>query len=116
MLHYPQKMEGYWYSTNGNNYSNIYRLKEFPKVEERIKPTKVSEEFIAKLEKLEALQKSAKKLRHYMGYSKCTVCQCLNGTSEYYTDKWAWPTGYLHYLLEHNVQTTEEFYNYVMNS
>ena len=52
-----------------------------------------------------------------MGYSWCRLCldKKRNGSREYKLDKISWPQGYLHYILEHNVIPSKEFYDFIMN-
>ena len=46
---------------------------------------------------------------HFMGYSQCRCCGKSNGTGEYYFQGWAWPDGYMHYLVEHKVEPSAAF-------
>lgn len=46
---------------------------------------------------------------HFMGYSTCRCCGEKNGTGEYYFQGWAWPDGYMHYLVEHKVEPSAAF-------
>ena len=52
----------------------------------------------------------------YYGYSFCRLCPLKeNGDSEVHWTapksqrKWIFPTGYFHYILEHNIEIPEEF-------
>lgn len=46
---------------------------------------------------------------HFMGTSTCRCCGKNNGTGEYYFQGWAWPDGYMHYLVEHHVEPSAAF-------
>lgn len=53
--------------------------------------------------------------RHYKGFSKCRCCGAINGSGEYSHKGWIWPEGFLHYIIEHNIEPTEEFKKYILN-
>ena len=55
-------------------------------------------------------------IKSYLGHSYCRLCEkCDNGDSEVYwvaaqsNRKWTFPTGYFHYILEHNIEVPQEF-------
>jgi hypothetical protein len=64
--------------------------------------------------KLQNIQFSAKKI-DYMGSSSCRICKGLNGGSEYAIAGFVWPSGYIHYLRDHNVQIEEEFKKFILD-
>lgn len=66
--------------------------------------------FLAKLTKLE--EKSEP--RAYRGSSTCRVCGCRNGSEEFTVKGWSWPSGYLHYITEHNVRPSLAFEEFVV--
>lgn len=66
--------------------------------------------------KLEALLNSClpNSIIHYKGVSKCRICNCFNGSREYYIDNFFIPEGYLHYLKVHNVGIDERLRKYLL--
>lgn len=94
------KIVGYWYSKISP---------EYPMPE----PDNVIEDKEIFLEKLRKLQKRAA-VKYYKGFSKCRICNCINGTIEYSVGGFTWPDGYIHYIEDHDVLPDEDFYNYVM--
>ena len=88
------KYEGYWYSK--------YEP-ELPHPIPQDKP--VEPEFLEKLRKVQSLAR----VESYRGWSICRCCNKYNGSREYEYNGWAWPEGYEHYLIEHNVHPTPEF-------
>ncbi len=54
-------------------------------------------------------------INHYKGLSWCRICNKNNGASEYKTNKWRWPQGYRHYIIDHNTKPSEKFYKYIMD-
>jgi hypothetical protein len=54
------------------------------------------------------------KVNHYYGGSICRICHLGNGGDEYTYENYTWPSGYIHYLEEHNVQVDEEFAEYAV--
>lgn len=97
----PLRLEGFWCELEEKN----YLFKEFPFPRENEMPENEITEFLSKLEKVE---KTTKPFR-YMGYSKCRICGKLNGTQTHYTNLFAWPEGYKHYIEEHGVQPSAAF-------
>lgn len=48
--------------------------------------------------------------RTYMGYSSCRLCgRQDNGDSEYSDGVYVWPSGLVHYVIEHDVRLPQEF-------
>lgn len=45
----------------------------------------------------------------YRGWSNCRICGGMNGSEEYKHGVWEWPSGYLHYIVEHGVVPSPEF-------
>lgn len=64
------------------------------------------------IKKIKYVQKFAQKTA-YRGLSPCRICQCYNGCEEYAIDGFVWPSGYLHYLEDHNVAVDEDFAKYI---
>jgi hypothetical protein len=61
---------------------------------------------------LKVVEKKAASLR-FMGFSKCRICNCKNGTSEFYWQGWIWPIGLSHYIEEHGVAPTPGFVKFI---
>lgn len=58
----------------------------------------------------------ASPVQAYHGSSKCRFCNVLNGSAEYDFKHWVWPTGYLHYITDHDVVPSPEFLEFVMHT
>lgn len=102
-------IEGYWFPLNPCD--NDYNI-GYPKP--IVTDTPVCQRF---LDKLKLITNSAKK-NDYFGWSKCRICKCVNGGSEYRLTSngktFRYPSGLLHYYEAHNVQPSKEFYDFVM--
>lgn len=46
---------------------------------------------------------------HYRGFSKCRLCGCTNGSSEFVHAGWLWPSGLRHYFEGHKVRPSLAF-------
>jgi len=70
-----------------------------------------------KEEFVEALQKLESKLEplQYKGCSICRVCDESNGSAEFQHEGWAWPSGYLHYVEDHNIRPSLAFQEMVLD-
>ena len=64
------------------------------------------------ISKIKFVQKFAKETR-YRGMSPCRICHCYNGCAEYAIDGFVWPSGYLHYIEDHNMAVDEDFASYI---
>ena len=40
----------------------------------------------------------------YRGWSNCRICGCMNGTEDYERAGFVWPSGYLHYITQHDIR------------
>jgi len=96
-----KKIEGYWYSKHESKY---------PMPVANTIDMSIKDSFIAKLKSIEEVAHQV----HYRGFSGCRICNCLNGTFEYEYKNWVWPVGYMHYIQDHNVAPSKEFYEFVM--
>lgn len=72
--------------------------------------------------KLTELQKKLKEnvvegkdIIQYFGSSVCRLCKKGNGSEEYYSGEFVWPSGYLHYVIEHNIHIPDNFWNFIDN-
>lgn len=97
----PLRQEGFWCMKEEEH--NLF--KEYPYPKENQMTQEEITEFLGKLEKVE---KKTPTFR-YMGYSNCRICGQRNGTQTYYTDLFAWPEGYKHYIKEHGVRPSAAF-------
>jgi hypothetical protein len=100
------KTEGYWRSTID---SEEYEDSRLPWPE----PNQYSLSSIAYfMPKLRTVERKAEH-RHFMGFSKCRICGCMNGTGEYYWQGWVWPDGLKHYIEDHSVAPTKGFVEFI---
>ena len=44
----------------------------------------------------------------YHGDSWCRVCNCRNGSHDYYRESFKYPEGYIHYITEHGIVPPRE--------
>lgn len=66
--------------------------------------------FVQCLQKLEVnLQPVA-----YRGSSRCRLCGQRNGNEEFNSSGWKWPSGYRHYIEDHNVRPSLAFQEFVL--
>lgn len=71
---------------------------------------KLKERFLKALAKKE---KEAEAL-HCKGSSYCRLCGETNGSVTYSLDGWLWPSGYRHYIEDHNVRPSLAFEEWVI--
>jgi len=51
----------------------------------------------------------------YKGSSHCRLCSInCNGSYDYYTDVFVWPSGFRHYIVDHNVKPSDKFIRYIL--
>lgn len=70
-------------------------------------------EFIKDLTELESRVGKHGRIRRYKGGSKCRICKCRNGSTEFEFKRWAWPVGFRHYIEDHNVLPSPAFRKFV---
>lgn len=99
-----QKLVGFWY--NGNSEEGC----EFPKPIENSWNISNDDKQLF-LEKLE----NVCKYDAYKGWSSCRICKCHNGSREFFNNNFRWPSGYKHYLKDHNVKPDDDFFEYINN-
>jgi hypothetical protein len=51
----------------------------------------------------------------YKGSSRCRLCGCRNGSQTLYLNGYAFPSGYFHYINEHNIEVPIEFQQMICN-
>jgi hypothetical protein len=61
------------------------------------------------VDKLTWVEKTKAETTEYLGFSTCRICGCRNGNQEYTYNGYCWPSGYMHYLKDHNVEGDAEF-------
>lgn len=49
----------------------------------------------------------------YRGSSRCRLCDCQNGYHEFNFLSWQWPSGFSHYIREHNVRPSKSFEEFI---
>jgi len=64
-----------------------------------------------KLRKIE--QHPSTIIEYFDGCSTCRICGKSNGCDEYTNGGFTWPSGYLHYLQDHQLAIPVEFLNFV---
>jgi len=97
----PLRQEGFWC----DKVEKDHLFKEFPYPKENEMNQNEIAEFLSKLAQVEKKTPTFK----YMGYSDCRICGEKNGYQTYYTDLFAWPEGYKHYIKEHDVMPSAAF-------
>ena len=50
----------------------------------------------------------------YRGFSCCRICSISNGSETFSYGGWEWPSGYGHYIEEHNVRPSVEFEKFIL--
>jgi hypothetical protein len=95
------RIEGYWYSSH---------TPQFPK------PVPNDQPWAGQAEFLKALSKKETGSYHHIskGFSLCRVCERINGSVEYESGEWSWPSGLRHYVEDHNVKPSDDFIAWVM--
>ena len=75
------------------------------------------EELIKLLDSIQNfIQKTNKEsIKTYTGYSTCRICHKPNGYLEYNLGGYVWPSGYIHYLKNHNVEIDNDFKKYLLS-
>lgn len=97
----PLRQEGFWCDQEDQH--NLFKALPFP--EENTMNEIEIEDFLTKLSKVESKTPTFK----YCGISHCRCCGKNNGTQTYYSDLFAWPEGFKHYIKEHKVQPSAAF-------
>jgi hypothetical protein len=100
------KIVGYWYS---------HYHKDLPHVEDHIDFQWDDEErarVVSALKEIES--KNLGRNRRYKGFSRCRVCEKINGSTEREIGGYRIPYGYVHYIEEHGVKPEQEFINWIL--
>lgn len=93
-------LEGYW-----RNPRHPEGTEQFPIAEESRKAFQGKQECIALLHVAE--EKATE--RHTKGWINCRICGQKNGSSYFTLNGFEWPSGYMHYIKQHNIKPTAEF-------
>ena len=64
------------------------------------------------LKALDVAEAQAQK-NSYFGFSTCRLCRCMNGGDEFTLNNWMWPSGFRHYLTDHNVHPSADFVEFI---
>lgn len=75
----------------------------------KARPFKGQADFLAALYDIE----DRANVIHYRGWSTCRICGKPNGSAEFEYRGWRWPSGYRHYVAEHNVRPSSEFHAFI---
>jgi hypothetical protein len=97
----PLRQEGFWCDLTEKDFV----LKEFPFPQTNQIIEGEIADFISKLTQVENKTPTFK----CMGHSTCRICGEQNGNETYYTDLFAWPQGFKHYIKEHGVKPSAAF-------
>lgn len=96
------KLEGYWYSK--------YEP-EFPMPKENTLSEENKKDVINKLEEIEKIAEE----QRYRGWSSCRICDKSNGSVEFTYNGFRWPSGFMHYIKEHNVSPSKQFLKNILD-
>jgi hypothetical protein len=61
--------------------------------------------FLTSLDRVEAIAERVQ----YRGYSHCRICSCVNGSEALRLGVWEWPSGFRHYIADHQIRPSDEF-------
>lgn len=67
------------------------------------------------IKRLRAIEENKATKMSYRGFSICRICNEVNGSAEYSFSGFTWPSGYLHYIQDHNVIPEKDFFDFIMN-
>lgn len=98
--------EGFWHSEGE---PDLPKPKVMAKASEWVK-TGGPEKFARLLNKV---QTRARK-RHFKGWSTCRICGRSNGSSEFSYKNVVWPSGLMHYIVDHNVKPSDQFIKFII--
>ena len=62
-------------------------------------------QYLTRLAKVEEKASTSR----FKGSSTCRICGKRNGSSTFYYKGWCWPSGFSHYIEEHNIKPSEDF-------
>lgn len=107
-----RKVEGYWADPK-------YKTKDcaaYPVPKPNAQSFEGEKQFIEKLNKIELSLQKPPHISENNGHSYCRICEDFeyNGSREYHFKGYNWPGGYTHYIQQHHVKPSREFYLFVM--
>lgn len=113
-------IEGYWQNFNDNSAENLKYPTPLP-------TNNTTDELF--LKKLREYMRNIDRAKHnpdyhnrshvveMKGYSKCRICEMINGSIEYYllkNNQWfRIPSGLIHYYESHGVEPSREFFEFI---
>ena len=97
---------GFWSGGYGDN-SN------YPDVQDFIDP---NWDDLDTIEVVVAHLKNGDECNAYKGSSTCRVCGETNGSRELTDGTYVWPSGFLHYVLEHAVKPPKHFIDHCLEN
>lgn len=104
---YPEKTkhEGFWAADPD-------KIEVFPFPKPNIMHWIEKDEFI---KKLTIVENKARK-NTYKGFSRCRICKIPNGSITYTYSNWRWPSGFKHYIKQHNIKPSQEFISFIYHN
>ena len=96
------RVEGYWWSES---------TPEYPMPVANTEPWEDQKLFLVRL----ARREKTAKITRFRGASECRICGCRNGSAEFSSGRWRWPSGLRHYVEDHNVEPSDEFVTFIIN-
>lgn len=68
--------------------------------------------YLVQLDRVEALATRIV----YRGISLCRLCGQKNGHEAFRLGRWEWPSGYRHYIAEHDVRPSQNFIDFIAHA
>lgn len=93
--------EGFWKDGDGS---------ELPMPVAREKPWKGKKKFVKALRQAQSMATE----HHCKGWSNCRLCKLKNGSVTFVLGDWEWPSGFAHYVEEHNVRPSLAFQEFIL--
>ncbi len=99
---------GFWKDFPENyNYPGKIIYTEWPEASD----TPIDPSLLSLLDRAEEQSKSI----YYLGFSTCRLCLEKNGSTQHVFKNYTWPSGYRHYIIEHNVKMPNDFVEFLLN-
>ena len=98
--------EGFWYNEDKEN-----KNYPEPKPTEDKKWKKKKKFFLNLLYETESFPFVT--CRGLKGWSNCRICSERNGSDTFFYKGWEWPSGFSHYIEEHNIKPSKEFIDFI---
>lgn len=100
-----RRREGFW-----GNAGEINGILPLPVPYSIVSPWRGRARFLAALEREERMAKTL----HAKGFSPCRICKHINGSIQFSSGGWVWPSGYRHYIEAHNVRPSLAFQEFIL--